>query len=306
MAKRIKVQTVPTYTFEDTSDENIQRVVDSDGNWTHYFLVKEKKYVKAITHVLDLGYSKGPRFKAYLLSITKDEQQKVLTEAGDRGSRSHRAIQDLIMGTKVSMTTKYPSEVTGRQEVLSVREWKNLMAFVAWCEIYKPRVIAHEQVIATGDFAGTFDALVVITVPSGDKTFPKGVWGKDVLLLPDWKTSAGIWDEYKAQTAAYLYGIIASSKYDKFLEAYSSRIFTGVVRLGTKHANGGYEFKVWDESTTKNRHYRKLFMGALAIANEIEPDFKPEIKHLPTEILIKLPKAKVANAPTAKKATKKK
>lgn len=305
MAK--KVLTVPTYSYEDTSDPNLKRFVDVDGNWTHYWLVKEKRFVKAITHVLGLGYNKGPRFNEYLLSITKDEQQKVLLEAGDRGSRTHKAVQDLISGVRVTMESKYPSDVTGRQERLSMREWKNLVGWMAFCAVYKPRLVAHEKAIYStkNEYAGTFDAVLVITVPSADKFFPKAVWGKDILFFPDWKTSAGIWDEYKAQTAAYLEGILERGMYVKFLEAYKGRIFTGVVRIGTKHQNGGFEVKMWDEKTTRGRNF-KLFLSAKNIADEYEPEFVPDVEQMPIALSINMPLATVAKAPTAHGKPKKK
>jgi hypothetical protein len=307
MASRSKpVETVKSYSFEDTSDENIKRFVDVDGNWTHYWFVKEQVFVKAVTHILGLGYSKGPRFNQYLLSITKDEQQKVLTEAGDRGSRVHKAIEDLISGVKLTMESKYPSEVSGRQEVLSMREWKCLMAWVRWATDYNFRVVAHDKTVGSvaHKFAGTLDALGVITVMSGDKVFPKALWGKDVLLLPDWKTSAGIWDEYKAQVASYVEAVLESKKYQEFFSAYP--VFTGIVRIGTKHAKG-YEMEVWDLKTSQQVHFKRLFLGAQAIADDREPEFKPEIEEVPTEILIKVPQAKApAKVTKARKAKTKK
>ena len=57
-AKKVKELTIKTYSYQDTSDENIKRFVDVDGNWTHYLLVKQAIFVKAVTHILALGYSK--------------------------------------------------------------------------------------------------------------------------------------------------------------------------------------------------------------------------------------------------------
>lgn len=301
-AKKTKQLTIPTFSFQDTSDENIKRFVDVDGNWTHYWFVKEQKFVKAVTHILALGYAKGPRFNEYLLSITKDEQQKVLTEAGDRGARVHDAIRDLISGIHLTMDSKYPSEVTGRQEVLSMREWKALLAWVQWATDYNFRVVAHEQTTGSvkHEFAGTFDAIGVVTVPSGDKVFPKAFWGKDVLILPDWKTSSAIWDEYKAQTASYLASVLERGDYSEFFRAFEGKIFTGAVRIGSKH-KCGYEFKIWDERTTISRHFKGLFLSAKAIADETEPDFSPEIEEVPMEIFINVPQAQ---APAQKKPTR--
>lgn len=300
--KMKKPLTIPSYSFEDTSDKNIKRFVDRDGNWTHYWLVKEKRFVKAVNHILHLGYNKGARFQEYLLSVSKEEAKKKLETAGNEGTRTHRAIGDLIKGIRITTSTKYPSDLNnGRQEPLTDDEWDNLQAFENWCVKYNPRLVDQEQTVASTDFAGTFDALLIITVPSGDKTFAKEVWGQDILILIDWKSSAGIWDEYEAQLAAYWEAISMGSKYRKFANAFHGKIYSGIVRIGTKH-KAKFEFQVWDSMQTA---YNILaFNAAQTIANKYETEFKPEIELLKIDFSIKVPKAKVPKA-TKSKLTKK-
>lgn len=299
-----KKSTIPSYRFEKTSHPNVKRVVDMDGDWTHYYLVKEKIYVKAVNHILYHGYTKGPRFNEYLLSITKDEQQKVLKERGDIGTRTHIAISDLIYGVKLTMDRKYPSEVRGRQDRLTIEEWKNLMAFKNWCELYSPRLIRHEFAVFSREigYAGTDDALLIITVPSGSKVFEKQYWGEDVLLLPDWKSGAGIWDEYQAQVAAYLHAAMEMGTYKQFFNAFKGKIFTGIVRVGSRHANG-YEFKIWNERESLGHNFN-LFLAAKTIADNAGEGWEPQVEQIPTTLSIKMPKAKVVKPKKAK--TKKK
>jgi len=295
-----KITTVPSFTMEETTNPNVMRFVDRHGDWTHYFLVKEQKFVKAVNHVLSLGYSKGPQFRAYLESHTKEEIAKTLNERGDEGSRTHMAIRDLIKGLKITMSTKYPTELRGgRMEALNDDEWENVQAWIEWCERYQPRRIAFEDTIACIDFAGTLDGLFVITVPSGDKVFEKPFWGKDVLLLPDWKSSSAIWSEYEAQTAAYWSMVKHDPRFEKFVKTYAGRIFTGVVRLGTLHASG-WQFEVWDQKYTEGEHMRR-FEAARVIADRHEPEFNPKVEEIPTQFFIKIPKAKVAPIKTTKK-----
>lgn len=289
-----KPLTIPSYSFEDTSDKNIKRFVDRQGNWTHYWLVKEKKFVKAVNHILHLGYNKGIRFQEYLLSVSKEEAKKKLETAGNEGTRTHRSFTDLISGVRITSRTRYPSELNnGRQEPLTDDEWDNLQAFENWCGRYNPRLVDQDQTVATGEFAGTFDTLFVITVPSGDKLFVKEVWGQDILILIDYKSSAGIWDEYEAQLAAYWEAISKGTKYLKFVKAFPGKIYSGILRVGTKHKIG-YEFQVWDSvQTAKNI---EPFIAAKIIADKYEPDFKPEIMHQKIDFKIKIPKAKVPKA----------
>lgn len=299
-----KIATIPSYSFEDTTDPNIKRFVDREGNWSHYFLKDEGRYVKAVNHVLSLGYNKGPRFAQYLLTTTPEKAAQKLTAAGDEGTRTHRAITDLIKGMRITMNTKYPSELThGRQEVLNDEEWTNLDAWIRWCVTYNPRFVGIDMTVRGDDYAGTFDALLVITVPSGDKNFAKEMWGKDALVLIDWKTSSGIWSEYESQLAAYWGGIVRGGLYRDYVKAYKGRIFSAIVRLGTKH-KCLYEMEVFtQEQTEKDSWYR--FNAAMKIANRYEPEFKPVIEEIQTEYQIRIQKAKIEKPKKIKKETKK-
>lgn len=298
-----KIATIPSYQFEDTTHPNVKRFVDRDGEWTHYWLVKEKRFVKGVTHILGMGFPKGPRFYEYLLSVSKEEARKKLVAAGDEGSRTHQAIRQLIGGSKVTMTTKFPSELRGgRQEPLNAEEWDNLIAFEAFCKRYAPRTVAHEFTVYskhnTG-YAGTADYFCVLTVPSGDKAFPKEVWGKDILVLIDWKSSGAIYNEYPAQLAAYAAAIGEMDLFPKFRKAFAGRIYTMVVRLGTRHKNGGYELGIYD--LTESLQHQQTFESARLLADSIEPTFAPEIEQIPTQFFIKMAKAKAIKPKAIKK-----
>lgn len=298
-----KITTIPTFSFEDTANPNVQRYVDRKGDWTHYFLKKEQRFVKAVNHTLSLGYSKGPQFRAYLVSHTREEVEKTLLERGDEGARTHMAIRDLIKGVRLRVDTKYPSEINARRmEPLNDYEWDNLMAFQRWCDRYQPRVVLCEETVTDGISAGTLDALMVITVPSGDKVFEKEFWGKDVLILLDWKSSSSVWSEYEAQTAIY-WSMAKQDPYtyktvNDFLKQYQGKFFSGVVRLGSQHASG-YHFIYWDQKTTEGEHLSR-FEAAMTIARRHEPEFKPNAMQLPTMMIIKVPKAKLVKPSKAK------
>lgn len=291
-----KNQTIPSFTFDDTSDPNLKRYTDRWGNWTHYFLVKEQKFLPAVNHILGLGFNKGPRFYAYLLTITPEEARQKLEAAGDEGTRTHMAIRQLIDGSKVTMTTKYPSELQlGRQEVLNPDEWDNLIAFGKFCDRYKPRVVSNDFAVYSmvSGYAGSPDGLLVITVPSGDKWFPKDVWGQDVLFMPDWKTSQAIYNEYKAQLAAYFNALEERGTYKKFISTFKGQIFTGIVRLGTRHKDK-FEVQIWNESETRQNFH--LFMAAKEIYLDHEPEWFAKMEEIPMQFAIKMPKA-VAKKP---------
>lgn len=304
--KKIKARlTIPSYTFELTSNPDLQRVVDRHGDWRFYFNSKKGKYRPAVNHILGLGYPKSKGFYDYLLSVSKEEAKKKLDMAGEAGTRTHQAIRDLLTGVKVTMQTKYMSESNNRQEALSPDEWDNLIAFENWCNTYKPETIDFEKAIESDDcnYAGTFDWFGTILVPEGDKHFDKWLYGERVLILPDWKSSSGVWPEYAAQTSAYMNAIVENKLYAKFVEHYRSqaKLFTGVVRIGTRHKTG-FEFVVWDEIDTLNNF--KKFLAAKTISSE-DHAFKEEIVDIPMEFDIRIPMAKlgkVAKSPKIKKA----
>lgn len=302
-----KTTTIETYSMEDTTNPNIKKYVDRKGDWTHYWLVKEQRFVKAVNHILTLGYSKGPQFRIYLETHTQEQIAKTLREKGDEGTRTHRAIRDLIRGMRITMNTKYPSELNAnRQETLNDDEWDNLMAFERWCARYAPRTIAYEESISDGDAAGTMDWLGVITVPSGDKVFEKPFWGKDVVILIDWKSSAAVWTEYESQVAKYWHMAKSDSKVGKkllpYIHGYKGHIFTGILRLGSLHTTG-YHFTYFTQKQAEGEHLDR-FNAAKVIADRYEPEFKPKVEQLPTQFIIKVPKAKAPKMPV-KVTTKK-
>lgn len=295
---------MPSYVMQDTGNENIKRFVDRDGEWSHYFIVDENKFVPGVTFVLSCGYPKGPRFYDWLKNNTADEADSKFKSAGERGTRTHEAIHMLIAGAKVSMSTKLMNSLTRKQEELSVQEWDNLIGFNNWQEKYKPETISQNLVIYSKKlgFVGTPDWFGTVFVPEDDKYFPSAVRGQRVLFLPDWKSSSGIWPEYQSQVAAYFTGLQEMGLFKEFFTAFKGKIFTGVVRVGTRHKDK-YEMKVWGETETASGLMR--FLSAYSIAEE-DLRFEPKIVDIPMEFEIDIPKATVPKVVKKKRVIKKK
>ena len=247
----MKKRTIPSFIYEDTTDPNVKRFVDRDGNWTHYWLVKEKRFVKAVNHILSIGYAKSAGFYEYLKRVTPEESERRLKNGGEEGTRTHIAIRELAAGNRISMTTRLYDDRTGKQEVLNNDEWDNLEAYKNFLTDYPQEFVAEERTVYSSEasYAGTFDRLAVIKVPEDDDKFPKEVRGKKVFVLIDWKTSSGAWDEYHAQIAAYWYAIIEHQHYKNFREHYPC--FGMIVRLGTRHKSG-YELTVFTEDDMRS------------------------------------------------------
>jgi hypothetical protein len=297
----LKPTTFPSHSFEPTSDRNIMRFVDRDGNWTHYWIKNQKKFVPAVNHIIRLGYPKGDRFYNYLLRATPDEAEKKLKHAGEEGARTHDAIRDLISGDTIDYERRYYNELTDRYEPLNADEWANLEAFALWVQKYQPQVIIHEYSVWSPslNYAGTVDFVGTILIPQDDKSFPQEVRGKRILVLLDWKTSGGIWDEYELQVAAYGRAVLETIRIKLPLQEYSE-LWTGIVRLGTSHKNG-YEMRVWNEGTSDNN--LELFLSALDIYGKKAGDeFEPNVRQIPAEFALKIPRVRIKRTRTSSKS----
>ncbi len=280
--------TIPNYTHEPTSDPNIFRFVDRAGDWTHYWIKDQRMFVPAVNHVIRVGFPKGERFYDYLLNAHPDEARRRLATAGEEGARSHEAIRDLIRGDRINLDTRYFNELTDRYEPLSRDEWSNIEAFYEWCMKYDPHVAFYETAVwsKTHRFAGTIDFIGTISVSEGDKLFPKESWGTRILILIDWKTSSGIWDEYELQVASYRKAALEYIP-DKLPRELRGNVWTGIVRLGTNHKLG-FEMKVWDPETSEKNF--DIFCAAEQIYRRKEgEDFEPDIEHSPREFAIQIP-----------------
>ena len=285
-------ETIKLFSLKETSDPDIFRYIDLNGDWTHYHIKSKNQYVPAVNHILKIGFPKGIAFYNYLLSVSKEESQKILESAGEKGSRVHDVIKNLIEGHKVTYGSLYPNSLTGRPEVLTLEEWQALLSYQSFCEAYKPEVIMFENSVATDQFAGTIDFVGMVTI-NDKKAGPK-----KVKVLLDWKTSGAVYDDYKLQTAAYWRALA-----DKEIK------YTGVIRLGTKHKNGqvdnaGYEVKLWDIAETL-KHY-KAFESALNIYNLNNSEFELDETTMPVEIQVNIPKYQSVKTVKPKKAKVKK
>lgn len=274
------MENIKLYSNQPTSDPDLFRYVNLDGDWQYYFIKSKNLYVPAVNHVLKLGFPKGIGFYNYLLSVSKDQAEKILEEAGDKGARVHDAVRDLLGGQKVSLSSMYPNDITGRPEKINMDEWHCLLAFKAFCDAVKPEKVLVEHSVATSAYAGTVDFVGTMLIRETPKAEPKRV-----KVLLDWKSGGGIYDDYKLQTAAYFEALK-----DPFIE------YTGVIRLGTKHKNGGlnncgYEVKLWNKDETF-KHYQ-AFESALNIFRFNEPEFEPSEVEMPTEIQVSIPEYKV-------------
>ena len=287
--------TVPSMTLEPTSDPDLFRLCDRKGDWTHYFHQPTKRYLPAVNHILHTAYNKGERFMQYLLSVSKDEAKDKLERAGNRGTRVHQAINEMILGKEIRLDTTFLNELTGRHESLTDDEWKMLRSFTRWVEDFKPETVIFDTAVCSlkSGFAGTLDWYGTVSISV--KTAPQKVEQVRVYCLIDWKSSSAVWDEYAYQLGGYDTALIEKGVIG------SDTCCTAILRLGTKHKSG-YEFKLYSpEESAMNRigwmQVRSMFV--LMTGGE---EFNPVIEEIPTTLQVKIPQVVVK--PKKRKYTK--
>ena len=149
------------------------------------------EYVPSVTWICEF-YPKGIAFYKWLANKGWDEAEAIKVAAGDKGSKVHFAIKDLIQGKEVAIDAKYLNPTSGEAEELTLEEYGCLMSFVDWFKEDKPRFINAEFVVWGQGYAGTIDLLAEI---DGQK------W------LIDFKTSQYIWPSHELQVSAYKHAI---------------------------------------------------------------------------------------------------
>lgn len=156
----------------------------------------EMQFVPSVTWIAG-HYPKGIGFYKWLADKGWDESQAIKEAAGDKGSRVHRAIVDLLDGGTVPMDAKYAVGEELAQE-LSLEEYDCLRAFADFWVACQPETLAREVTVFNAEhgYAGTVDWMGRLRKP------PKGVAAGGIWLL-DWKTGQYVWPEHELQVSAY-------------------------------------------------------------------------------------------------------
>lgn len=151
----------------------------------------QPEFVPSVTWICD-HYPKGVAFYKWLASKGWDEAEAIKTAAGEKGSRVHRAIQDLIEGREVAIDAKYPTSSDDKPQELTFEEYEAVMSFARWHQENKPEFLAWEFYVWGDGYAGTVDLLCRID---------------GQVYIVDFKTSAYIWPSHELQVSAYKHAL---------------------------------------------------------------------------------------------------
>lgn len=272
-----------TYTLEPTKHKDLFRVVDRNGNWNHYYHKPTNKYLRSVTGILERSYPKGKGFEEWLLKITPQERDEILSSTGEKGDRVHRAIDLLLSSegvTTLSKETGIYSKEKKDYEPISNDEWDALLAFSHFWNRHEPTLYVSEAPLfnLSVGYAGTADAIITLTKACDIKTCPCNELTGKVGLF-DWKTSSGIRPSHSAQSGAYCHAENIGDYTKKVIE------YGAVLRLGTRHkTTSGYEF----ESFSTEESYRRFAAAQKLDDFEYSPFEEKEIQDIPDTLEIKI------------------
>jgi len=199
-------------------------------------------------------YPKGIAYFKWLANHGWDEAESLKTAAGEKGSKVHHAIADLLGGKTVSIDAKYANN-DGEPEELTPEEYECIMSFVAWHKSVNPKMLSSEKTVLNikEGYAGTIDFLCEIN---------------NKVYLIDFKTSQYIWPSHEIQIASYLHadGI--------------PKCTPAVLQLGYKRNRNKYKFTELDDKY-------HLFLAAKQIWAEECSKIVPLQKDYPLQLTLK-------------------
>lgn len=227
------------------TDSGIVQITIADERWycrEQEGIDVETVFVPSVTWITSF-YPKGIAFHKWLASKGWDESEAIKIAAGNKGSKVHLALADLIDGKQVAMDGKYPNR-DGVEEELTLEEYDAIMSFVAWFKKVNPVPLSREIAVFNDQdgYAGTVDFICTIN---------------DEVWVIDFKTSQNLWPEHELQISAYKHAIKDSKDFK-----------LGILQLGYNRNKAKFKFNPIEDKFS-------LFLAAKMIwaeeCSKIEP-----------------------------------
>lgn len=243
------------------------RKISDDGKTVQITVADERWYIKtnedgstveypSVTWIAD-NYPKGVGFYMWLAKKGWDESESIKESAGNRGTKVHQAISELLLGNAIAMDGTLRNSDTGEPEPITLEEYEAIMSFADWHKETKPKVLANEIAVFNEKerYAGTIDLLCEI---EGEK------W------LIDFKTSADIWPSHELQISAYKHADIDSEMKPEKL---------GILQVGYRRNKKKFKF-------TEIEDQFDLFLAAKMIWKKECSNVTTFVKDYPTSITL--------------------
>lgn len=263
--------------IEIDKEAGIFRVTTTDERW-YTLKTQDKKtglpsyeYIPSVTWITG-HYPKGIAFYKWLADKGWDESQALKQAAGEKGSKVHQAIEMLIKGGEIKMSSKLLNTSTGQEEELTVEEYDCILSFKNWVDKVKPEFLIQEKTVISREygFAGTVDCVAKI---DGE------------IYIIDWKTGQYVWPEYELQLSAY------NQALSELVEKMEPRAAKGIVgrncklavlQVGYKRNKNRFKFteiedkfdlflsarKIWENETAGQRVSQKDYPVSIKLASK--------------------------------------
>lgn len=262
-------------------ERGVYQITTTDERW--YTLEVEDpvtglptfKFTPSVTWITSYVY-KGIEFYKWLANKGWDEAEAIKTEAGDKGSRVHQSVEQLIAGESVRMQAEFKTGNDETPKELSPEEYGAIVSFTTWFNATKPEIVMNEITVrneALG-FAGTVDFVCRID---------------GQLYIVDFKTSQYIWPSMEAQISAYKYALMemAEKKLVSITPEELQTVKLAVLQLGYRRNKKSYKFTEFDDK------FHELFLPAMQFWKNATAGQAPKQYQLPLEVKLELPTKEV-------------
>jgi CRISPR/Cas system-associated exonuclease Cas4 (RecB family) len=211
-------------------------IVLKEINGSHHYWV-DGTYCYSVTALLDQAAPMHPQLREWLKRQTPESADSIRDEAGEFGTKIHKACERLLLGDELDLERDYPK----------TREKQFIVSFANWYNDTLPRNMKVELKVGHLDlrYAGTLDLYCEI----GDQK-----------CIIDYKTSSSVRLNHELQITAYK---------EAYQEMYGVKIDkTYVLRLGSRHKRG-YELKEVDRPFS---HFKSVYDTFITLNDGQIPD----------------------------------
>lgn len=250
--------------------KNTTRITTVDERWYVTQNEAEKKtYVPSVTWIAS-HYPKGVGYYKWLANKGWDESQEIMTTAGTRGSKIHSAIEVLLNGEEVKMSSVFTNTENGMDEELTADEYEAIMAFVDWYNLTKPKTIKTEFNVIGKKYAGTVDYICTIKKKVRNKVVTER-------FIVDFKTSQQIWPSHVLQVSAYKHLIDKMTKKEHKIAIlqvgyrYNKRRFK-FTELEDQYDLFKAAYKIWDYEVKQKQPLQRDFPNSLKLDKDEKKD----------------------------------
>lgn len=260
--------------------KGIVQVTIADERW--YFKssknpstgLPEMLAVPSVTWITQ-SYPKGIGYYKWLAEHGWDEAEAIKVAAGDKGTKVHLAIEDILRGVEVRIDSKYLNKSTGLEEELTLEECDAILSFLKWKAENNPELIAFETTVFSEkhNYAGTIDYICKI--------------GEEYWVI-DFKTSQQVWPSHELQLNAYKQTLENAENHIEGLDV--SNLKMGILQVGYRRNKDGFKFTeieddfdtflaaqhIWKKEHGDEHASKKDYPIVLSPALTIEEALSPE------------------------------